>query len=84
MAGYHVADIPKGEMGSVSKIREEFLEFNDAINQGNKVMALHEMSDILGAMEAFLETFYHGAFSLTDLMVMMEATKRAFETGHRT
>jgi hypothetical protein len=47
-------------------------------------MALHEMSDILGAMEAFLETFYHGAFSLTDLMVMMEATKRAFETGHRT
>jgi hypothetical protein len=33
---YHLVEIPKGEIGEFSKIKEEFLEFEDAHNQKNK------------------------------------------------
>lgn len=31
--GYHIQDIPKGTLGTASKIMEEALEFQDAIDQ---------------------------------------------------
>ena len=80
MAGYHKADIPKGDLGSFSKIQEEFLGMKDALDQGILFMALHEASDLVGAIEAFL--MRHG-FTLDDALKMKDATVRAFQSGHR-
>jgi hypothetical protein len=82
MAGYHIADIPRGQFGEASKIMEEALEFQDAILQGNPVMALCELSDMLGAVEGFLER-KHPTITLNDLIEMKVATKRAFTDGTR-
>lgn len=78
--GYHLYKIEKGILGQFSKIKEEFLEAEDAIKQNNSVMALVELSDLLGAIEAYAKTFN---MSLNDLLTMKDATKRAFETGRR-
>ena len=51
--GYHVSEIPKGVLGTPSKITEEYLEFMDACEQNNPVMQLVELSDMLGAIDAF-------------------------------
>ncbi len=79
---YHLKDIPKGEIGSYSKINEEFLEFKDAVTQENKLMALQELSDLIGAVEMYLENNFKN-ISLEDLIKMKEATRRAFESGKR-
>lgn len=80
--GYHVAKIARGTLGEVSKIEEEFAEFKDALAQRCTVMALVELSDMLGAVEAWLNKF-HPTVEMGDLMTMSAITKRAFESGHR-
>ena len=79
--GYHNIEIPKGKLGCFSKIEEEFLEAKDAFYSGNAVMVLLELSDMLGAIEAFVEKYN---MSLGDLIIMNEATKRAFKDGSRS
>ena len=81
MAGYHVKDIKRGELGEFSKIREEFEELEDALEQGNNVMALLELADMLGAMEEFIKKWN---LTLKDLNKMKEATQKAFKDGTRT
>jgi hypothetical protein len=78
--GYHQTEIPKGELGKFSKIEEEFLELKDAHEQSNSVMALCEMSDLIGAIEAYAARWN---VSLIDLLRMKEATERAFKDGTR-
>lgn len=80
MAGYHKADIKRGEYGQFSKIKEEFLEAEDAYEQENKLMLLIELSDLIGAIEEFI-TQYN--MELEDLLIMKDATKRAFRDGSR-
>lgn len=80
--GYHLNTIEKGEVGEISKIREEVEELIDAENQKNPVMALVELSDIIGAIELFLEK-HHPSITVKDLITMSEATKRAFLSGAR-
>lgn len=75
-------EIPKGEFGEISKIEEELCELVDADSQGNKIMVLCELSDLLGAVEGYLEK-HHPSMSLSDLLIMKDATKRAFKSGHR-
>jgi hypothetical protein len=82
MAGYHIAYIVRGQFGEPSKIMEEAAEFNDAIMQGNPVMALCELSDMLGAIEGYLER-KHPSITMNHLLRMKDATKRAFKEGHR-
>ena len=79
--GYHKTQIKKGELGKASKIREEYEEFMDAKDQDNPVMELVELSDLLGAIEAYTKRRYN--LRLEDLMVMTRATQRAFRNGHR-
>ena len=43
---YHIAKIPRGEFGEISKIEEELCELVDSIDQGNKIMALCELADL--------------------------------------
>jgi phosphoribosyl-ATP pyrophosphohydrolase len=79
--GYHLTEIERGEYGEFSKIREEFLEAEDAIEQGNKVMLLVELADLIGAIEGYCTK--HN-ITLDDLITMKEVTKRAFSDGTRT
>lgn len=77
---YHLNEIPKGQIGDFSKIKEEFLEAADALEQGNPLMALIELSDLIGAIELYAKKYN---MSLDDLIKMKDATKRAFESGRR-
>jgi hypothetical protein len=82
MAGYHVADIPRGKYGELSKVLEEVMEALDAEQQGNPIMVLQELSDIVGAIQKYLEK--HPSICFQDLVTMAYATARAFEEGVRT
>lgn len=82
MAGYHLTDIPRGEYGEVSKILEEVLELQDAAEQGVKIMELCELSDIIGAITAYIGK-HHAGITLDDLVKMAFVTSRAFEAGTR-
>lgn len=80
--GYHLIPIMKGEFGELSKIEEELQELKDANEQGNRLMELVELSDLIGAIRGYLNSHYPD-FSLTDLIIMADATSRAFESGSR-
>lgn len=80
--GYHKNSIPKGVLGELSKIKEELLELEDALEQENKIMALVELSDLYGAIEFFIENKFPD-ISMKDLKIMSSATKRSFKIGHR-
>ena len=79
--GYHINDIPRGVYGHASKIEEEFAEWQDAIEQGSAIMELVELSDLIGAIDFYLEKQY--GLGIGDLLVMQEITKRAFQDGTR-
>jgi hypothetical protein len=80
--GYHMVQIPKGELGEFSKIKEECLELEDALNQGSEVMALVELADLYGAIESYLEK--HHKLTVGDLKKFSDITKRAFKNGRRS
>jgi hypothetical protein len=80
--GYHLTEIKKGVLGQSSKILEEILELQDAERQGCRVMALVELSDMVGAIQAYLDNKYPD-MNLADLMIMAGITKRAFDNGRR-
>lgn len=80
--GYHIAKINRGVFGEDSKIFEEVDEFADALDQGAQIMALVELSDLVGAIKGWLAK-YHPSITLTDLDKMAEITQRVFESGHR-
>lgn len=80
--GYHLKQIPKGRLGYLSKIQEEVFELQDAEEQGCKIMALLELSDLIGAIKFYLEK-HHPNTSLDDLIIMNEITERAFKDGTR-
>jgi hypothetical protein len=64
--GYHLREIPKGVFGEASKILEEAAEFGEALEQGARIMALVELSDMRGAIEGYLRKNHQG-LSLDDL-----------------
>jgi hypothetical protein len=78
--GYHLKEIKKGTLGEFSKIKEEFEELMDANEQKNSVLEICELSDLLGAIEAYAKKWN---LSLGDLNKMKESTKKAFEDGSR-
>lgn len=49
----HLKEIPKGIYGDFSKIKEEFLELEDSVEQKDKVLQICELSDLIGAIEGF-------------------------------
>ncbi|MBI4151330.1 hypothetical protein HY496_00025 [Candidatus Woesearchaeota archaeon] len=80
--GYHLSTFPRGEYGEISKIEEEISELKDALSQENPIMALTELSDLVGAVQALLEARFP-YISAEELLRMTEATRRAFKSGHR-
>lgn len=81
--GYHIRYIPKGTLGTTSKIREEVYELEDAEEQGVAIMCLCELADIIGAVDAYLAAKFPGT-TIDDLVKMHAVTKRAFENGRRS
>ena len=81
MVGYHTKQITSGVYGEISKIEEELEELKDAASQSNKIMELVEISDLYGAIEAYVKNKF--AMDMNDIKVMSDATKRAFESGQR-
>lgn len=79
--GYHKNKIQKGELGHFTKIREEYQEFEDAYQQNSPILELIELSDLIGAIEAYAINNYD--IYLEDLIQMMESTKSAFIEGER-
>lgn len=80
--GYHLSEIKKGELGESSKIMEELLELKDAELQECKIMALVELSDLIGAVKHYLNK-HHSGIKLADLEEMADITERAFRNGRR-
>lgn len=78
--GYHLTPIKKGVYGEPSKIAEEAAEFADAVSQGASIMALVELSDLLGAIKGYLARYN---LTLADLNTMSTITERAFVNGRR-
>jgi phosphoribosyl-ATP pyrophosphohydrolase len=81
--GYHLKPILKGELGEISKIQEELSELVDAHEQGARIMELCELSDLIGAVKAYLSK-HHPGTSIEDVLLMSEITERAFRSGRRT
>ena len=65
MAGFHKRQIIKGCYGDLSKVREELEEAEDAQEQGQLLMLLLELSDIVGACEGVAKRHGH---TLDDLL----------------
>lgn len=80
--GYHLKEIKKGKLGASSKLLEEVQELIDAEEQTCKLMVLIELSDLIGAIEAYLAQNFKD-IQLEDLKKMSDITKRAFKTGAR-
>lgn len=53
-ASWHQTEISKGVFGELSKVAEELAELADTIEQGQPVMTLIELSDIVGAVDGVL------------------------------
>lgn len=78
---YHLREIkPQGVYGQISKVYEELDEYEESLEQNNRIMALVELSDVYGALEAVVHG--HG-FDMKDIETMSQATKRAFQVGAR-
>ena len=81
MPGYHVREIQtQGRFGEPSKIREEVEELEEALEQQNRILAICELADIYGAVEAVADAL---GVTMEDVAKMAAATKRAFEDGSR-
>lgn len=77
---YHNIKIPKTHHNSHFKIQEEVMEYLDAISSGNKIMAIQELSDVYGCLEKLTHSL---GYSISDLKVMSDTTKRVFNSGAR-
>ena len=73
---YHTINIPKGEIGKISKIEEELLELKDAENQNSKIMIMIELCDLYGSIEEYAKNFN---LTMEDLKKFSDITKRAIK-----
>lgn len=78
--GYHTRKIEKGVLGEFSKIKEEFEELEDAVNQNDPIMILCECSDLIGAIENYVQKYN---IDINDLIKFNQKTANAFKIGKR-
>lgn len=79
--GYHKREIPRGTYGEFSKIVEEWVELQDAHEQGAPILELCELADLLGAIDGYVAKHFN--LRLKDVAQMTQMTKEAFEEGQR-
>lgn len=80
--GYHKAKIIKGEIGEFSKIREEIQELEDAFEQGDSVLQICELTDLIGAVDLYVKNKFN--LSIDDLVKFSNKTQSAFMSGQRS
>ena len=78
--GYHNVKIEKGVLGEYSKIREEFDELTDAVQQDCKGLIICELCDLVGAIEEYAKKYN---LNIEDLKQFSDLTKRSFRDGSR-
>jgi phosphoribosyl-ATP pyrophosphohydrolase len=78
---YHKNKIIKGELKEFSKIVEEFSELVDAYEQGDKVLQICEMTDLIGAIGLYSKDKFN--LTIEDLIDFSNKTKEAFKSGKR-
>lgn len=78
---YHLKTIEKGVLGEFSKIKEEFLELEDAFEQQDKILMICEFTDLIGAIEVFIGNNYN--LKISDLKTFSDKTQKAFIQGKR-
>lgn len=78
--GYHKKEIERGVLGEFSKIKEEFQELEDAVEQKDSILTLCELSDMVGAIEEYLKRWN---MNLDTLKNFSDKTKSAFKEGKR-
>ena len=78
---YHTREIKKGVIGEFSKIREEFEELEDANIQGDRVLEVCELTDLLGAIELYSKNKYN--LTIKDLKKFSDKTQESFLDGTR-
>lgn len=78
--GYHKTKIKKGIYGEFSKIKEEYQELKDAYDQGDKILQLCELSDLIGAIEGYAKKWN---ISIQDIIDFSNKTQSAFREGKR-
>ena len=81
ITGYHVREIPKGELGEFSKIQEEYTELLDAHEQDSKVLEICELTDLIGAIKHYAKNKFNLSFD--DLLKFSAQTENAFKLGKR-
>ena len=79
---YHTREFVKGAHGTADKIVEEALEVLDSMQQGIRVMALHECSDVISAVRGFVSKEFPG-IDFSEVLAMSAVTDRAFNSGKR-
>jgi hypothetical protein len=79
--GYHKKDIPRGKYGHFSKIKEEFVELEDAWEQDDLVLQLCELADLYGAIEQYVWRKFD--MEMEDIKKFSDKTKEAFKDGSR-
>jgi hypothetical protein len=79
--GYHKKEIQKGVLGEFTKIKEEFDELSDAFEQEDKILQLCELTDLIGAIESYVENKFN--LTLEDLVIFSNKTKSAFKEKKR-
>ena len=78
--GYHKKEIKKGIVGEFSKIEEEFDELKDANDQGDVILQLCELCDLMGAIEAYIAKYN---LTIEDLKKFSDKTRQSFKEGLR-
>ena len=79
--GYHTKEFKKGKIGEFSKIKEEFEELLDAFNQGDKVLQICELTDLVGAIDLYTRDKFN--LNIKDLIKFSKKTQQAFKEGKR-
>ncbi len=78
MGAWHKRKIVKGNLGEISKIQEEVEEALDAEEQGQKVMLLIELADIVGATGLVAEKY---GMTLDDLVAFAKLRSEVMRNG---
>lgn len=77
MSNFHKnKQISKGKIGEFSKIQEEFEELKDAIEQGDRVLTICELTDLIGAIEFYASNNFN--LALSDLKAFSDKRKQTF------
>lgn len=73
---FHKREISKGVLGELSKVREELEEAEDALEQGQELMLLIELSDLVGAVGLVSEKY---GISLDQLVTFAKLRRQVGE-----